>query len=130
MTAVDRATQCIVGWRVVRERNYSVMQPMLDQMPQARQYFSDDLDTYHTLIYTPGQHRVAPGKSETYSVEGGNSDLRHYLARLARRSRCFSRCIHALRRAVRLFVYCYNQRQLYKQRFPDYPSQLIDFICP
>lgn len=127
MTAVDRATQCIVGWRVVRERSYKGMQPMLDQMPQARQYFSDDLDTYHTLIYTPGQHRVAPGKSETYSVEGDNSDLRHYLAR---RSRCFSRCIHALRLAVRLFVYCYNQRQLYKQRFPDYPSELIDFVCP
>lgn len=130
MTAVDRATQCIVGWRVVRERHYRVMQPMIDQLPQARQYFSDDLDTYHTLLYTPGEHRVAPGKSETYSVEGDNSDLRHYLARLARRSRCFSRSIHALRRAVRLFVYCYNQRQLYKQRFPTYPSALIDFVCP
>ena len=130
MTAVDRATRCIVGWRVVRERNRKQLQPMLDQMPQASQYFSDDLDTYHTLIYSPGQHSVAPGKSQTYSVEGGNADLRHYLARLGRRSRCFSRCIDALRHSVRLFVFCYNQRQLYKLRYPHYPANVIDFVYP
>ena len=53
---------------------------------------------------------MAPGKSETYSVEGGNADLRHYLARLGRQSRCFSRCFEALRRAVFVFVHCYNER--------------------
>ncbi|MBP9502950.1 MAG: IS1 family transposase [Candidatus Promineofilum sp.] len=36
-------------------------------------------------------------KSETYSVEAGNAELRHYLARLGRKSRCFSRSIKALR---------------------------------
>jgi insertion element IS1 protein InsB len=49
-------------------------------------------------------------KSQTSSVEGTNADLRHYLARLARRSRCFSRCLEALRRAVDLFVRFYNAR--------------------
>ena len=33
-----------------------------------------------------GPARVAPGKSETYSVEGDNADLRHYLARLGARA--------------------------------------------
>jgi insertion element IS1 protein InsB len=63
-------------------------------------------------------------------VEGVNADLRHYLARLRRKSRCFSRCIHALRRAVRLFVYAYNQRQLYRWRFPAYAAFPMDFVSP
>jgi hypothetical protein len=67
-------------------------------------------------------------KSQTYSVEGTNADLRHYLARLARRSRCFSRCIHALRRAVDLFVRFYNARQLKKRKYPRYSAPLATFF--
>src|SRR5205085_12364126 len=36
-------------------------------------------------------------------------------ARLARKSRCFSRSLDALRRAVTLFVHAWNRRQLHKQ---------------
>jgi hypothetical protein len=71
-----------------------------------------------------------PDKSETYRVEGVNAELRHYLARLARKSRCFSRCVHALCRAIKLFVFAWNRRQLYRQRYPDYPAHLIDFVSP
>jgi insertion element IS1 protein InsB len=83
---------------------------------------------YQALMYAPGKHEVAPGKSETYSVEGGNADLRHYLARLGRKSRCFSRCIEALRRAVFLFVHCYNQRQIWQRAHPKYKRNVIDFL--
>lgn len=67
-------------------------------------------------------------KSETYSVEAVNADLRHYPARFGRRSRCFSRCIHALRRAVDLFVRGYNARQLRKRKYPHYPAYLATSI--
>ena len=60
-----------------------------------------------------------PDKSETYRVEGDNAELRHYLARLARKSRC----LHALRRTIKLLVFAWNRRQLYLRRFPAYPSQ-------
>ena len=40
-------------------------------------YFSDGYEVYRTLLYRQGQHVVAPGKGETYSVEGDNADLRH-----------------------------------------------------
>ncbi len=125
---VERVTRCIVGWRVLDERSYDTMQPMLDAAPDAQRYFSDALDTYQTLVYYPGQHRVAPGKSETYAVEAGNAECRHYLARLARRSRCFSRCVTALRLALRLFVFCWNSRQLYRRANPKYTTHLIDFL--
>ena len=67
----------------------------------AEQYYSDGFPTYQTLVSYPGHHAVMPGKSQTYSVEADNAELRHYLARLGRRSCCFSRSIDALRRAVR-----------------------------
>ncbi len=92
-------------------------------------YFSDGSETYRTLLYRQGQHAVAPGKSETNSVEGDNADLRHYLdhldylARLRRRSRCFSRSLTALARQVKLFAFCHNACQLFLQRYPKHKAQ-------
>ena len=105
-----------------------VVQGALDPVPPARWYYSDAAPVYEGLMYYPGIHMPRYDKSQTYSVEADNAELRHYLARLARKSRCFSRCIDALRAAVQLFVYCWNHRQLYKQRFPNYPVDLIDFL--
>lgn len=129
MTLVDRHTNCILAWRVDWERSETLLQAMIDEAPQAKFYYSDLFATYRTLVYTPGRYTPMPDKSETYRVEGDNAELRHYLARLARRSRCFSRCIHALPRAIKLFVYLWNRRQLYRQRFPTYPAHLIQFVC-
>jgi len=103
------------------------MQSVVDLAPRAKTYFSDAFNTYKELCWW-GTHRVMYDKSETYSVEGDNAELRHYLARLTRKSRCFSKCINALRRAVELFVWCWNKRQFHRQRYPHYPSHLIDFV--
>ncbi|PLS78811.1 MAG: IS1 transposase, partial [Chloroflexi bacterium] len=108
----------MTGWAVCFSRTEAVMQAVVDMGPQAQHYHSDALAVYQALVYAPGKYTAHLDKSETYSVEGDNAELRQYLARLARRSRCFSRCIEALRRAVRLFVYCWNQRQLKKQAHP------------
>ena len=76
---------------------------------------------------TPGSMQALPNKSQTYSVEGDNSDLRHYLARLARKSRCFTRSLRALRDAVKLFVYAWNRRQLYRRKHPKYAAHVFQF---
>jgi len=130
MTLVDRRTSCILAWAVETNRTATTLQRLVDTARQARFYSSDLLATYRLLVYWPGLYTPMPDKSETFRVEGVNAELRHYLARLARKSRCFSRCIHALRRAVKLFVYAWNRRQLHHQRFPKYPAHLLDFVCP
>ena len=106
------------------------MQDILNHTVQGQRYYSDKYEAYQTVLYWPAIHYPMSDKSQTYSVEGDNAELRHYLARLARRSRYFSRCEHALRRATRLFVYAFNRRQLYKQRFPGYPAHVMDFVYP
>jgi IS1 family transposase len=130
VTFVDRATRCIVNCTVAWGVSDELLQALLDDTPEAHWYYSDELSAYQDLAFGFGIHFARPDKAETYSVEGDNAELRHYLARLARRSRCFSRCIDALRLAVRLFVYCWNQRQLYRQQYPDYPAHLIEFLSP
>ena len=127
---MDRLTRCIVGCSVTREVSDDLIQQWIDSLPSAHWYYSDQLPAYQEVTYGDGLFFAMPDKSQTYSVEADNAELRHYLARLARRSRCFSRSSQALRAAVRLFIFCWNERQLYKQRFPGYPTDLIDFLCP
>jgi insertion element IS1 protein InsB len=119
-----------LGWKVVEERRQQDIQDLVDEAPKAKWYYSDAFDAYDRLWYHFGRYEVSEGKTDTYSVEADNAELRHYLARLARKSRCFSRCPHALECALRLFVYCFNSRQLYKQRFPNYPAHVKDFLPP
>jgi hypothetical protein len=88
------------------------LQAVVDSLPPALRYSSDGHAVYQELVW-PEQstHVVSHGKEETHIVESLNANLRTYLGRLARRSRCFSRSLEALRQALRLFVYHYNRRQ-------------------
>jgi IS1 family transposase len=119
-----------LGWAVVWVRTQEAIQHIVDRAPKAKWYYSDGFDAYQWLWYHGGRYEVSKGKTDTYSVEADNAELRHYLARLARKSRCFSRCPYALECALGLFVYCFNSRQLHKQRFPEYESHVMDFISP
>ena len=124
---MDRDTHCVLSWDVVPHRTSEALQACLERAPQARQYYSDAFPVYDTLYYG-APYEMRTDKEETYSVEAVNADLRHYLKRLARKSRCFSRRLHALARNIQLFVYCYNQRQLMKLRYPKYSFHLVDFV--
>jgi len=132
ITIVDKLTRsrCILGWKVVWDRTIEQFQELVDDTPKARFYFSDGFDACAALWYHFGRYDVSVGKTDTYSVEGDNAELRHYLARLSRSSRCFSRRPEALCSAMRLFVYSLHARQLYKQRFPKYPADVMNFSYP
>ena len=125
---VERSTRCILSWDLVKERTQENMQICLDQGPKAQQYYSDQYYLYYRLTYTPARHQAHKNKSQTYSVESVNSDIRHYLRRFARRSKCFSRSLEALRHSIAFFVYCHNRRQLANSRFPQLDFGLSDFV--
>ncbi len=128
---MDRATHTSVRWAVVPVRDLDSLQAGVDGAPQAHAYDSDGLLGYQALVYgLDATYTAVLDKRHTSRVEGGNPDLRHYLARLVRKSRCFSRCICALQRAVKVWVGCYNQQQVWTQRYPRYPNQLIQFVPP
>ena len=128
MTIVDRETRCFLNIQAVWQRSQQAGQQMVNRAP-AQQYYSDRFSLYDSLVYRKGYHLSLSDKSETYSVEGDNAELRHYLTRLVRRSRCFSRCLHWLNRHLKAFAHAWNRRQLHNRAYPFNKKQVIDFIC-
>jgi IS1 family transposase len=119
MTIVDRETRCFLSIQAVWQRSEEVGQQMVNRAP-AQQYYSDQYPLYDLSL---------SDKSETYSVEGDNAELRHYLTRLVRRSRCFSRCLQWLNRHLLAFAHAWNLRQLHNRAYPFDKKQVIDFVC-
>jgi len=54
---------------------------------------------------------VSVGKRDTHTIEGRNSELRHYLARLHRKTKCYSKSLDGSSQAVKLFVWDWNRCQ-------------------
>jgi insertion element IS1 protein InsB len=52
-------------------------------------------------------------KSQTYTVEGYNSLFRHFLARLRRKTKCYSKSKQMLELSVRLLMAQWNKQILY-----------------
>jgi IS1 family transposase len=94
---------------------------MVDEASKTKRYYSDAFEAYDRLWYHLGAYEVSQGKTDTYLVEGDNAEVRHYLARLAR-------CSEVLKAALKLFMYCFNRRQLHKRLFPNYPAHIFRFI--
>ncbi len=124
---MERVSRRFVAWAVTPHRGKELFESLVDAAPVASNYYSDQFSAWMASWY-PGQYEALPDKSQTYSVEGDNVELRHYLARLGRSNRCFSRCVHALTRAVDLFVRAWNARQEFKRRYPKLPAHVKDFI--
>ncbi len=56
------------------------------------------------------QEQHTQSKAETYTVEGYNSLFRHFLARLRRKSKCYSKCQKMLEYSVRLLMAKWNNK--------------------
>ena len=91
---------------------------------------------YVNIVY-PGKHiRNIHDKSDTFTVEGINADIRHYIPILRRRSRCFPRTIKTLRAVLDLFVQAYNALGIAKMKFRknrnpksrELPFFVLDFL--
>ena len=123
--AVARESRLIVGAWVTPVFDAGGMQVLADTLPEAARYCTDGSDVYPVIVWPEAAwHQLSIGKEETYTIEGINADLRTYLGRLKRRSRCFSRSIEKLREAVRLFVWHYNRRRRVINANPTYRNTL------
>ena len=109
MTMVSRNPRQIVGFDVAFDKYPQRIQTIVDNASPVQKYCTDGWFGYVDVIY-PGRHiRNAHDKRDTYTVEGVNADLRHYIPILARRSRCFARKLETLRAVLDVFVEAYNK---------------------
>ena len=101
--AVDHFQPGILGW-VVGDHSAQTFQILWQAIAFWKCYFwvSDGNPVYPGFI--PAGDQIV---SKTYMtrVEGENTRLRHYLARLHRKSLCYSKCIEMLKYSLRLLIH-------------------------
>ncbi|MCL1819771.1 MAG: hypothetical protein FWG36_03835, partial [Oscillospiraceae bacterium] len=136
MTMVSRIPRQIVGFDVALDKSPSRIQAIVDNAPEAKSYCTDGYLGYVDIVY-PGEHiRNVSNKNDTFTVEGVNADLRHYIPILARRSRCFPRSLETLKAVLDVFVDAYNKFGIAKMKFRqnrnpnsrELPFSVLDFL--
>ena len=134
MTMVSREPRQIVGFDVALDKSPIRIQRMVDSAFDAEEYCTDGYSGYVDIVY-PGRHiRNIHNKKDTYTVEGINADLRHYIPLLARRSRCFARKLETLYAVVDVFVDAYNRFGRAKHKYRqtrshgEIPFSVLDFL--
>src|SRR5207253_7983735 len=105
VAAIARDSGLVVAMQVLEQLQWEGMQEVVDSLPKADNYCSDRSSIYPDLDWPQGStHIISKGKEQTHTIESLNANLRHYLKRLARKTRCFSKSLDALARSVRLFA--------------------------
>ncbi len=136
MTMVSRLPRQIVGYDVAFDKSPERIQTIVDNSPPANTYYSDGYLGYLDVVY-PGKYIRNPhDKSNTFTVESINADLRHYIPILRRRSRCFPRKIETLKAVLGLFINAYNAfgaakmafRQNRNPKSRELPFSVLDFL--
>jgi IS1 family transposase len=108
-TMVSREPRQIVSFSAAADKSPERIQSIVDSAPEAENYSTDGYLGYIDVVY-PGKHiRNVRNKSDTFTVEGINADLRHYIPVLARKSRCFCRSLETLEAVLAVFVNAYNK---------------------
>lgn len=102
-TAVNHFQKNILAW-VLGDHSAESFQPLWDivSLWQCYFYVSDGWPVYASFIDS-GDHII----SKTYMtrVEGENTRLRHYLARLHRKTLCYSKSVDMLKYSIRLLLH-------------------------
>ena len=111
----------IVGCDVAFDKSRERIQRLVDRSVKARQYYSDAYLAYAEVRHE-GTHTSLKNKNRTYSVEGVNSDLRHYIPALHRRSKCFFRSLETVKAVFKIFVSAFNLFARAKKNFPHLKS--------
>ncbi len=133
---VSREPRQIVAFEVGKSVSSQLIQAMVDRSPAAKNYFTDGGTAYLDVIFWGRHRRNIHNKNDTYIIEGTNADLRHYIAGLRRRSRCFFRSLDTSIAVLTLFINAYNQfgeaKRIFMASHPNFKSDipfcLLNFI--
>ncbi len=102
-TAVDPFRAGILGW-VIGDHSAETFEPLWNLVVLWNGYFYvSDGNRVHPLVIPDQDHIVS--KTDMTRVEGENTRLRHYLARLHRQTLCDSKSVEMLKHAIRLLLH-------------------------
>jgi len=147
MIQISREPRQIVSFAVGNDKSAPILQGLVDRTIQAHHYATDGNLSYLDVDFYGGKHiRNVKNKKDTHNIESVNSDLRHYISGLARRSRCFFRKIDTIEAVLNVYIDAYNRFGEYKlfnrkpvvhrpttiskhlHRYRDTPLSMFDFL--
>ena len=134
MTLASRKPRQITGHIASRDKASETIQQMADAAPTAERYCTDGCCGYLDVVFPGKRIFNIHNKKDTFTVEGGNADLRHYIPAPARRSRRFPRKLENLRAVPAVFVQAYNRLGAQKEQYRSerhttaVPFSLFDFL--
>lgn len=117
MTMISRRPRQIVAFAVDNGVKAGRIQEMADSVGYAKEYCTDGCSVYRDVIFGGKHKQNTKDKSDTHNIESSNADLRHYIAGLRRRSRCFFRSIETLEAVLSVFIDAYNKFGEAKERY-------------
>ena len=102
-TAVDRQSKKLIDF-AIGDRTKETGERLRKQLAgiYTRKVCTDGLKAYEDFVPWV-LHTVS--KAETYTVESFNAVLRHYLARLHRRTHCYTKCSYMLYYSILVLMY-------------------------
>ena len=100
--AIDRASKTLCGW-ALGDRSTATARQLFGQLPcgAGLTYCTDHSAPYAEIFEN---HPHLQGKAHTFTIESWNARLRHYLARLHRKTHCYSKSRDMLRWSIQLFL--------------------------
>ena len=146
-TMTGRSPRQLVAFHVDNVIEKTAIQDMVDSVKIADNYFTDGATIYLDVDFGENRHvRNVHDKSDTHMIESTNADLRHYIAGLARKSRCFFRKQENKIAVLSVFIDAYNKfgeaklkyrkpvqhksenpsKHLHKWKYPTYST--LDFL--
>jgi insertion element IS1 protein InsB len=109
-TAVNHFKEGILGW-VLGDRSSKTFARLWERIKGWQCYFwvTDGYEVYQKFINSEDQ---IISKTYMTRVEGENTSLRHYLARLGRKTLCYSKSAEMVEYSVRLLIYYLQNRAI------------------
>jgi insertion element IS1 protein InsB len=99
--AVDRRTGRTIAW-VLGGRDATTFQRLYDKLKHLTEciFYTDDWDAFAKVL--PKERHII-GKAHTHAIERDNSNTRHHLARMTRRTKVVSKSTDMLHASLKLW---------------------------
>jgi IS1 family transposase/transposase-like protein len=114
--AVDRSNNRTIGW-AIGNRDADTFRPLYEKLKNyVKHYYTDKYDVYKEII--PSE-QLTQSKKYTIGIEQNNSNVRHYLGRMTRRTKVVTKSIEMLH--ISLLIACnlneYNGYECFQNIF-------------
>ena len=116
MTMISRKPRQIVGFAVDNGVKSRRIQEIVDSVECAEEYCTDGCLVYRDVVFGGRHKQNFHNKKDTHNIESINADLRHHIAGLKRKSRCFFRSMETLEAVLSVFIDAYNKFGEAKER--------------